>query len=148
MNSTDTSTSPANPLPETDIPLLRDVMTASPIYVDIGAPVSEAEALMKKHQVNHLPVMADGTLESIISDRGIKRVTLPGHRFSGEEELLVSDICPSRAYVADINDPLDKILNTMVDEHISAVIVLADGELAGIFTERDACRMLAQIYSP
>jgi len=144
MNQTETASSPGARLQP---PLLREVMTASPIYVDISAPLSTAADLMKQHQINHLAVMADGALESIISDRSIKRVTLPGHRLSAEdEELRVSDVCPSRAYVADINDPLDKILQIMVAEHISAVIVLADGELAGIFTERDACRLLSQLY--
>lgn len=131
---------------ETQIPLLKDVMTPSPVYIDIHACVSEADALMKQHAINHLAVMDEGVLESIISDRSIKRYTLPGHKPSDDEELLVSDICPSRAFVADINDPLNKILDIMVADHISAVIVLKDGELAGIFTERDACRLLAEQF--
>ena len=128
---------------KTEMPVLGDVMTASPSTIDINAFLTEAEAKMASLNVRHLPVMENGVVESIISDRDIKRFTLPGHKLRCAEELLVKDICPIRACVADVNDPLDKILEVMHENRLGAVIVLNDGELAGIFTETDACRLLS-----
>ena len=125
-----------------------DVMSTSLIYVDINATVAEAEHLMNQHNVHHLPVMENGCLESIISKRDIRHLQMPGHKYDKDEQLQVADICPMRAYVADINDPLARVVDRMAGERISAVIVLKDGELSGIFTEADACRVLAEILGP
>lgn len=126
---------------------LADVMTPSPQTISINATLSEARSQMEKLQVHHLPVM-DGTLvESVISDRDVKRFTLPAHPISPDEELLVRDIAPTRAFAADINDPLEKIVTLMAERHMGAVIALDQGELAGIFTETDACRVLAKLLS-
>jgi len=123
---------------------LGQVMTPNPHTIDITNTLSNAESRMEALQVSHMPVMDGDLVESIISDRDIKRFTLPGHEMRKDEELLVSDICPMRAYVADVNDPLDIILSVMNEKHIGAVIALKDGDLAGIFTETDACRLLME----
>lgn len=127
------------------MPQLLSVMTPFPFHVEATAPVAEAERLMAEHNIHHLPVMVNGTIESIVSDRDIKRATLIGHRADPEEQPQVGDICPPRAYFADVSDPVDQILDVMVDKHIGAVIVLKDGALAGIFTDKDACRTLAEL---
>lgn len=126
---------------------IGDVMTDSPATIPMDSTLSEAQQKMAALQVNHLPVTDNGVVESVISDRDIKRFTLPAHKADRDEELLVSDIMPSRAFAADVQDPLEKILRQMLDRHMSAVVVLRDGELAGIFTESDACRVLAEYLS-
>lgn len=134
-------------MPAVDIPTIGEVMSRSPATIAITATLTEARGKMEKLDVNHLPVLDEGVVESVISDRDIKRFTLPAHKITKDEELLVGDIVPTRAFAADINDPLDKVLALMVERHMSAVIVLEEGELAGIFTETDACRLLAQYLS-
>ncbi|MFA5493403.1 MAG: CBS domain-containing protein [Porticoccaceae bacterium] len=126
---------------------LGDVMTPSPLTIPIHATLSEAKAQMDDLRVNHLPVM-DGTLvESVISNEDIKRFTLPAHRIKMGEELLVSDIAPARAFAADINDPLEKVVGVMAERRMGVVIALNQGELAGIFTETDACRVLTALLA-
>ncbi|TQV66945.1 CBS domain-containing protein [Exilibacterium tricleocarpae] len=130
---------------------LRDVMSASLVYVDMRATVTEAEKLMAAHNVHHLPVMDNGILESIISKRDIRHAIYPDTLSleaadgGDKEDLLVSDICPIQAFVADVDDPLAKVIDIMVSRRIAAVIVLAEGELSGIFTEADGCRVLARV---
>jgi len=127
------------------IPLMKDVMTPSPSSIASSATLTEAQALMRQLSVSHLPVLDNGLVESVVSDRDIKRFTLPAHVNSQDEEILVSDISPPAAFLADVNDPLDRVLECMVARHLGAVIVLAQGEMAGIFTETDACRILARL---
>lgn len=126
---------------------LGDVMTPSPKTIGVDARLSEAHALMLELGVNHLPVMENGSVESIISDREIQRFTLPAHKLADDEDLLVRDIATARSFVADIADPLEKVLRQMVDRRTEAVVVLNQGELAGIFTESDACRVLAELLA-
>ena len=124
---------------------LGEVMTSSPLTIAMSATLTEARTLMEALEVRHLPVM-DGTLvESVISLRDIERFTLPAHRTSQDEELLVSDVAPTRAFAADINDPIERVVGIMADRQMSAVIVLDQGELAGIFTATDVCRVLVDL---
>ncbi|WIO73201.1 CBS domain-containing protein [Porticoccaceae bacterium LTM1] len=132
-------------MPKQTIPTLGEVMTASPTTIDINATLSQAKVLMEQLGVDHLPVMDNEVVETIVSDRDIKRFTLPAHELREDEEPLVRDITPVRASLADFNDPLDRVLDVMHDRHVSAVIVLKEGELAGIFTETDACGLLASL---
>lgn len=134
-------------MPSRDIPSIGEVMSRSPATIAITATLTEARVKMELLQVNHLPVLDDNLVESVISDRDIKRFTLPAHKISKDEELLVADIVPTRAFAADIHDPLDKVLALMAERHMGAVIVLEEGELAGIFTETDACRLLANLLA-
>lgn len=129
------------------IPRLADVMTASPIYIEASATIEAARDMMANHQVHRLPVMENGLLEGILSERDIKYASLPGHRPSSDEQLTVADLCPTRAYIADINDPLDKVVNIMSEQKIAEVIVLNEGELAGIYTDSDCCHVLAELLN-
>ena len=123
---------------------LSDVMTPAPRTITASAHLTEAKALMEEHNINYLPVTEGTVVESIITDRDIKRFTLPAHKISPDENLLVSDIATTRAFVADAQDPLAAVLHQMLSRRTSAVVVLKEGELAGIFTESDACKVLLE----
>ncbi len=127
------------------MPQLVSVMTPFPYHIEANEPAYKAAEMMKEMGHHQLPVMDGGVIESIIAERDIARATTLGHSLKEDDTLLVSDICPSRIYVADVSDPLDKILEVMADKHLNAVIVAKDGELAGIFTEFDAFRLLSEM---
>lgn len=124
---------------------LSDVMTPAPKTISASSHLSEAKAMMEDLGVNHLPVVDGSVVESIITDRDIKRFTLPAHKLSDDEDLLVRDIATTRAFVADRSDPLKVVLEQMINRRTAAVVILDQGELAGIFTETDACRVLAEM---
>lgn len=133
------------------MPSLAAVTTPFPYHIDVDAPLSEASEMMAQHKVHHLAVTRDGDLETVISANDIDRAYSPGHRFE-EQDLYVRDVCARRPYIADIHDPLDKILLAMADTHIGCVLVMREGELVGIVTVADALRYcarhLAELYSP
>lgn len=126
------------------MPHMVAVMRPFPYHVDIRATVKDAVAMMREHSIRHLAVMDGDVLESIISERDLERTHTPGH-LHDDVNLLVGDICPPRAFIADISDPLDRILDVMADKRLGAVLVTKDGELAGIFTSSDACRHYAEL---
>lgn len=120
------------------------VMTPDPVTINGEEPLSAAVDMMALHGVHHLPVVINGVVESVVSDRDLGRFLLPGHKLSQEEEPLVREVCPLRAYLADVNDPLDCIVEAMLETGVEAVPILREGELAGIFTRHDACYTLTQ----
>lgn len=132
----------------TQLPVLGDVMTANPIGVEASSSLNYALSLMNENNINHLVVMdgsgSDANPDSIISSSDIHKATLLGGQTIANCELSVADICPSKAYIADIDDALPAPLQAMADSHGGTIIVLKDGALAGIFTPGDACRLLSQ----
>jgi len=126
------------------MPQLLSVMTPFPYQIDANESIDAALALMEKHDIRHLPVVVNGNIENIISDRDIKRAQLIGHRGATNDEWSVGDISHRNAYFADVSDPLDQVLELMIKKHVEAVVVLKDGSAAGIFTDTDACKVLVE----
>lgn len=125
------------------IPQMLVAMTPFPHHIDAGATLTEARAMMEEHAIRHLPVFESGDIVGVISERDLERVRMPGHSLGDETELKVGDLCTRRPYFVDISDPLDRVLDSMAEQHISAALVLREGELAGVFTAIDAYRLLA-----
>lgn len=128
------------------MPTLAALMTPFPYHIDMDATIEDAEKLMDEHNVHHLPVTRDGDLETIISHNDIERANSPGHRLE-EQQLYVRDLCARRPYIADIHDPLDKIMLAMADTGIGSVLVMREGELAGIVTVTDVLRFCGNYLS-
>jgi CBS domain-containing protein len=126
------------------IPHVVTEMTPFPYFIESSASLAKAQQLMTEHQIRHLPVYEDDDIAGIISERDIKGVCSPGHKPETEMELLVGDVCTYNPYVADVADPLDKVLEAMVEHHLGAILIMKEGEMAGIFTAQDACQLLAK----
>jgi acetoin utilization protein AcuB len=128
-----------------DIPPIKAVMTPFPYWVDIARPIADARAMMAEHDIRHLPVMEDGKLVSVVTDREIQMVLGAGPNPPEEVDLSVRDVCRRGAHVVGLAEPLDRVLRRMADEHLDSVLVVKDDKLAGIFTHTDACRHFGKL---
>ncbi len=125
------------------IPTVSRVMTAFPYSIDHDAHVSAARVLMTEHSVRHLPVMVDGRLGGVISDRDIGLAVGPDP-IPEKEDLWVRAIMISDPYAVDLHTPLDQVLLEMASRHIGCALVTRKGKLAGIFTATDACHFFGR----
>lgn len=120
-------------------PTLAAVMTPFPYAVDVEAPVAEAEALMKQHDIRHLPVTREGRIAGVISARDIAD--------RDTRDWLVRDVFRPDPYVVDLATPLEEVLGTMIARRIGSAIVMRHDRLAGIFTNVDVCRSYLALLS-
>jgi CBS domain-containing protein len=127
------------------IPLLKTVMTPFPWWIDIDEPLLAAREMMRKHKVRHLPVKEHGKLVSVVTDRDLKFALDPELGLPPRESLSVRDVCVYTAYIVDIESRLEAVLEVMAERKIGSALVTRDGNLVGIFTSMDACRVLAQM---
>ncbi len=125
------------------IPPIKAVMTPFPHTVDSDAPLRRARQMMLEHGVRHLPVKRRQRLVGVITDRDLKRALDPALGLAPRDELYVDDVMVTDAYTVSVDEPLDRVLIEMADRHIGCVLVVKSGHLAGIFTNTDACRVLA-----
>ena len=121
------------------IPQLKLLMTPFPYSISVDATETEALALMREHEVHHLPVTDGHKLVGVITERDIRN--LQAGRSGGDDAVsTVRDMYIHDAYIVDINEYLDNVLLQMAERHIGSVLVTRKGKLAGVFTTTDACR--------
>ena len=126
------------------IPTIGSVMTSLPRAVDVDTPIREARKLMRERGVRHLPVQKNGELVALLSDRDIKRALDPEAGLPGPDELFAADVAVFDPHTVRETTPLDEALSEMADLHIGSILVERDGDLLGIFTATDACRLFSE----
>jgi acetoin utilization protein AcuB len=126
------------------IPSTRSVMTPFPHWVEVDDSLLRARELMVRHDIRHLPVKRGDALVGVLSDRDLKRALDPALGYPPKEELFVRDVYMPEAYVVDVGEPLDRVLEHMATHHIGSALVTLNGRLAGIFTATDACRVFCE----
>ncbi len=118
--------------------------TPDPITATEDMAIDELRALMEKHGIRHLPVVRDGTVVGVISDRDVRLVL----GLSADEKRLVraGDIMATDPVTVAASTPLDEVAYTMSAKKVGSVIVNDDqGRFVGIFTATDALNALIEV---
>jgi acetoin utilization protein AcuB len=126
------------------MPTVKSVMTPFPHAVSLDAPLSAAREFLTEHHIRHLPVVDNGRLVGIVTDRDIKLLLGPDFDYPPESELSVRDAYVEDAYIVDLNTPLDGVLATMAERRLGSAVVTRKGQLAGVLTATDVCRAFAR----
>jgi acetoin utilization protein AcuB len=124
---------------------VSDYMTAHPHSIGLHEPLREAYALMRRHNVRHLPVLVGGKLVGLVADPDLRTIDLLERidlaRLSVEEAMTPMPF----SVTADAR--LDMVVKQMVASRHDAVVVMRDAEVVGVFTASDALRALADALS-
>ncbi len=118
-------------------------MTCQPHAVEAGETVQNASKMMSDLAIRHLPVVEDGKVTGIISDRDIKMALSLVD--ANPHLLLVKDISHEHPYTVDPDSHLSDVVREMADKAYGSAIVVQNNKLVGIFTTVDACRALAAL---
>jgi len=124
--------------------LVEDVMQREVIAVSPKTTLPEALGLVQKRGIRHVPVVADGELVGIVSDRDLKRVmaspatTLERHELGYLlSKLALADFMTRGVVTVGPRHPVEEAARIMLKERISALPVVEAGRLVGILTETD-----------
>lgn len=124
---------------------VEDFYTESPFVVDADDNVDRAQKLMSSKGIRHLPVMSDGKLLGVLSDRDIK--TAMGFKGANSKRLRCGDLCSESVYVTHRDSPLAAVANELATKHYGSAVVTERDEVVGIFTTTDACRALSSVLT-
>ncbi len=127
-------------------PTVRQFMTACPFTLDAAQSVAMAGALMRQHNIRHLPVVRDGGLTGLLSDRDVALVFSlvdvdPGRVRAGDV-MAREPYCVAPA--ADLRD----VVAEMAARKLGSALVVEGESVVGIFTTIDALRALAGYLAP
>jgi CBS domain-containing protein len=117
---------------------VKDVMTARPTSIDGGAAAVEAARLMTSENVGSLPVVEDGRLVGMVTDRDLAiNVVATG---LDPNAVTVAEICTGNLVTTAPDEPLDDALTRMARVQVRRLPVVEDGELVGILAQADVAR--------
>lgn len=127
--------------------IVEDHMSSSPFVVHVTDSIGLVLANLLEADVRHLPVVENGTLVGIVSDRDLRRSldTIPGSGRSGLQDPLerpVSELMSSDVISVNPETELVEVIDLMLEHKIGAVpVVGVDGlKLLGIISYIDVLR--------
>ncbi len=114
---------------------VRDMMTKSVQSLGPSDPVVQAARLMKDLDVGSIPVVENGQICGIITDRDIVlRVVATGGDANSRS---IRDVMSDRIVVAAPDWDLAKAAKTMADEQVRRLPVVENGQLVGMLALGD-----------
>jgi acetoin utilization protein AcuB len=140
--------------------LVRDWMTRNLVTLSPEASVAEALTLCRERRIRHIPILEEGRLVGIVSDRDLRDASPAlgdAERASALQEIRVGDVMTREVSTADPQDSIENVAQEMYELKIGSLPVVAEGpvvdegsavaeeELLGIVTSSDVMRALVTL---
>jgi acetoin utilization protein AcuB len=140
--------------------LVRDWMTEHLVTLSPEASVAEALTLCRKRRIRHIPILEEGRLVGIVSDRDLRDAspTLGDpERARILQELRVADVMSREVITVDPQDSIENAAQQMYELKIESLPVVSEGavadagstvaeeEVLGIVTSSDVMRALVTL---
>ena len=141
--------------------LARDWMTRKLVTLSPEASVAEALTLCRERRIRHIPILAEGRLVGIVSDRDLRDASPAlgdAQRASALQKIRVGEVMTREVSTADPQDSIENLAQEMYELKIGSLPVVAEGpmvdeglvavaeeELLGIVTSSDVMRALVTL---
>ncbi|MGI9860276.1 CBS and ACT domain-containing protein [Moorella naiadis] len=132
---------------------VRDHMTPHPITVTKETSVLDALELMKKNKIRRLPVVQDGRLVGLVTERDILRVSpSPASTLSVFEvnylvaKMTVKDAMIKRPVTVSPEMTIEEAALLMREHKIDNLLVMEKDKLVGIITQTDLFEALIKLF--
>ena len=127
--------------------LVKDSMAREIVTLLPDETAATALAMCRERRIRHLPVLEEGRIVGIVSDRDLRSST-PAlgdpDRAAALQEVLVEDVMAREVVSVLPDDPIEQAANTMREGKIGCLPVLEGDDLVGIITASDV--MDALVY--
>ena len=131
---------------------VRDIMAVSPMTIAPSVSVQQARTLMQQRQIRHLPVLEDGRLVGIMSDRDL-RLVLPSPATSLSKwelnhlltRLTVGEVMTRFVVTVAPDLPVTEAVGRMLRHRIGALPVVEGRRVVGILTRTDVLRAFLRL---
>ena len=119
-----------------------DVVKDRRVYsIDAEKSVLEAARFMMEHNIGALPVLRDGKLAGIFSERDVMNRVVAVGRTPGTTR--VAEVMTVNPRTVDADESLEDCLFLMKEFNFRHVLVVSEGELRGLVSLRDILMKVA-----
>ena len=119
-----------------------DVVKDRRVYsIDAEKSVLEAARFMMEHNIGALPVLRDGKLAGIFSERDVMNRVVAVGRTPGTTR--VAEVMTVNPRTVDADESLEDCLFLMKEFNFRHVLVVSNGELRGLVSLRDILMKVA-----
>ncbi len=134
--------------------LVKERMTRNPIFIRPDVTVTDAQALMKREKIHHLPVLdKDEKVVGIVTEKDLLyaspsvATTLSVYEMTSLLAKLRVDRVMSKDVVTVTEDiPLEEAARIMADRGIGGLPILRGRTLVGMITESDLFRIFIELF--
>ena len=133
--------------------LVRDVMTRNLITVDPETSFTDALKIMRENRIRRLPVLEDGKLVGIVTEKDIlyaspsKATTLDVWELHYLlNKLKIREIMTRDVVTIQEDIPVEEAAKIMADNKIGALPVVKGNKLVGIITETDIFKVFLEMF--
>jgi CBS domain-containing membrane protein len=132
--------------------LVREIMMSSPVTLKPDDTLDLANDIISLGRIRHIPVVEDGKLIGIISERdliGAAASRIFGLKQKSKSALLksvpIKDIMRKHVVTMAPDTPIKDAAHLMADKKIGCVPVLSEGALVGLVTTTDVLRYVERL---
>jgi acetoin utilization protein AcuB len=125
------------------MPPVSRFMTLRPVTIDRAATLAVARQVMQAHEIRHLPVLGDGRLVGIVSERDLQLLETTAKL--DPDTARVDQAMTPNPFIVTGDTALDEVTEIMAEHKYGSVVVMGRNGVEGIFTAVDACQALTTI---
>ena len=137
----------------------RDVMNPEVITINERESAAKALAMMRNHGIDRLVVIDDNhrvvgivtgkdIIDRVISPKKESRLGGGSGKIERSLSIMVESVMSYPVVTADRLDPVSKIINLMIENNISSVVITRDGIPEGIVIKKDLLEILIKKKTP
>ncbi len=129
---------------------VSNIMTKDVISVSVEDGLDNAEHLLKKHKIRHIPVTNAGKLVGMLSINDILRISFADGAYREEEDVSASiyemfsirNLMRSKLETVGPNNTIKEVAERFVISEYHSLPVVENGRLVGIITTTDLINYL------
>jgi CBS domain-containing membrane protein len=130
---------------------VRDLMTQNPTTLDRNETLDLAESIMNLGRIRHMPVVDDGKVVGIVSQRDMFRSALItslgfGRKTTGAliKTIKIKEIMTEKVVTISPDASIKEAARQMMEKKIGCLPVLEGDRLVGIITETDMLQYVVE----
>ena len=134
---------------------VRDYMTPNPESLDVNHSLLDAVLLLRRASLRHIPILENGSLVGVLTDRDVARfapsilLPLPAEEYNLVfEETPVGKVMTRNPLSTTPDTPLAEAVDVLYRNRLGCLPVLQGTQLVGIITVTDLLRALHDLIAP
>ncbi len=126
-------------------------MVSHPVTIGAKATVAEADALLEKHHIRHIPVLDGDRLMGMITDRDVRLASMPrprkgpNHPDALLQLIRVEQIMTPDLVTVSPEMSVAEAARLMLEHRYGGLPVVEGGRLVGIITQGDLLKALIDL---